>query len=1091
MATRSLLMVAFMGFSFVYVIASGIESRREAKAADRFAVAGFREDLYEAADELQARRAAQHERDETHHPSVIEAAGWVHPPSHRLWERAGSYPWPLTVRLGTSQAPPDDPAVRPHLERPDLRGELDEICTRNGQCTRPLTVDLEATGGIAVIGDEITTRELAGALLAQLVVLNPPGELALRVDGDRDAWRWTDWLPHTAVPGNRTVWMCRRDPDRPVGPGPRIRTASDTAGLPILTAADTIGLPESIRALVHFDNHGIATLQIGHGRPVEFEPEVLGVEEAEFLARRLAGFSPGSAAGPGGTSTPERVTLTSLGLSPDPENILDRWRACRRGSDDDLSLPLGMVEGGGVLVVDLVADGPHALVAGTTGAGKSELLRTMLLSLAARYPPDRLNAFLVDYKGGAAFGHLANLPHCVGLLTDLRGDAAERTLTALRAELRRRETLLEHHGHSDVRGLDQTVRPASLLLVVDEFATLVSEVPDFLDGMLDIAQRGRSLGIHLVLATQRPAGVISDAIRANTSLRIALRLPDADDSTDVIGSPLAAELPRELPGRALVRLDHDLLVTTQVAYSGSVPSAQPQVCVEHLHADAAPPRPASCPEQAALPQDSEAPDELESMAAAITDAYRREGLPAAHRPVPPPLPEVITSEELQVHDDGATLCIGMVDIPEHQRREALRLHPERLGGVLVTGAPRSGVSTTLAAIACAADRQGGWQVYVIGADGGTGGTDAAGGLRGLSRNASVCEVVDASDHEPLRRMIELLAKPAADSPPTRRLVILDGFGAFERLAEPVNRGWAIEAFLDLAANGRRHGLFVAVSARRRMEVPPSLLHHLGDRIVMRSVDEDEAAMMDGPAELARVDLPPGRAWIRGHWAQVALPASTGSPAHATPRRLGRDVPITWLAPSSDTRPWALPIGMGTEDLGVATLDMTDSHALLSGSPGSGVTTAIETITSVAESAGITVATTPTAPSTEVAAVVRDVVERAVGEPERRFLLVMDGLDRHGDDSEVGATLAALCDDLRSSNLRLVAAGDPLGLLRCYSETVTRLRAMRTGLLLGADAHDIGDVLHHDLRRRDDIPAAPGRGWLCHNGRASVVQVARR
>ena len=123
--------------------------------------------------------------------------------------------------------------------------------------------------------------------------------------------------------------------------------------------------------------------------------------------------------------------------------------------------------------------------------------------------------------------------------------------------------------------------------------------------------------------------------------------------------------------------------------------------------------------------------------------------------------------------------------------------------------------------------------------------------------------------------------------------------------------------------------------------------------------------------------------------------------------------------------------------------------------------------------------------------VRDVVERAVGEPERRFLLVMDGLDRHGDDSEVGATLAALCDDLRSSNLRLVAAGDPLGLLRCYSETVTRLRAMRTGLLLGADAHDIGDVLHHDLRRRDDIPAAPGRGWLCHNGRASVVQVARR
>lgn len=1090
-ATRSLLMVAFMGFSFVYVIASGIESRWETRAADRFAVGEFRDGLTEAADDLQARRASQYERDETHNPSVAEAAGWAHPLSHRLWERGGSHPRPLAVRLGTAPTPPDDLVIRPQRGRPDLREALDEVCAHNDPSPRPVTVDLEITGGIALVGDEIRTRELADSLLAQLALLNPPGELAICLDVDRFTCQWVDWLPHTTTPGNRTVWMCQRNQDSPVGPGPR-RDRSPGADSPrIWTAPDTIGLPGSIRALVHFDNHGIATLQIDHGQPEEFDPEILGAESLEFCARRLAGLAPGSEDGSGNDSTPERVTLTSLGLQPDAERILDGWLALGTGTHQDgLSVPLGAVTGGGILVIDLVRDGPHALVAGTTGAGKSELLRTLLLGLATRYPPDRLNMFLVDYKGGAAFGPLADLPHCVGLLTDLRGDGADRTLTALRAELRRRETVLEHHGESDVSNLDQGVRPASLMLVVDEFATLVSEVPNFLDGMLDVAQRGRSLGIHLVLATQRPAGVISDAIRANTSLRIALRLPDVDDSTDVIGSPLAAGLPRERPGRALVRLDHDQLVMTQVAYSGSVPSARPRIRVRPLHAmePSHQRRPRIDPEH-----QCHGPDELEALTGAIIDACERAELPEAHQPVPPPLPEVVTSQELAKGTEPGSLCIGLIDHPEHQRRETLQLDLERLGGVLVVGAPSSGVSTTLGAIAEAADRQQGWQVHAIA---------TSGGLGPLAANASVCEVVDASDHEPLRRMLEQLTSTTADtgSPrQARHLVILDGFGAFEQLQEPVNRGWAIEAFLDLAANGRRHGLFVAVSARRRMEVPPSLLHHLGDRIVLRAVDEDEAAMMDGPAELARVDLPAGRAWVRGRWAQIARPSGVTGATPEEPLRLNRDVPLARLHPrkssgsaqSPDTRPWSLPIGMGAGDLRVASLDLSDTHALVCGSPGSGRTTALETIAMVAESAGSTVLDVPGTGSAEVASRLNDAVQRATREPARHFVVLMEDLDRCGDDPETVGALTALFGDLRKSNLRLVAAGDAMGLLRCYSDPVTRLRSMRTGVLLGADAHDIGDVLHHDLRRRDDIPAAPGRGWLCHRQNASVVQFAHR
>ena len=169
--------------------------------------------------------------------------------------------------------------------------------------------------------------------------------------------------------------------------------------------------------------------------------------------------------------------------------------------------------------MDLRADGPHALIGGTTGAGKSELLQTLVASIAASHTPERVTFLLVDYKGGAAFKECVDLPHTVGMVTDLDGHLVDRVLVSLRAELRRRERVLHHHGAKDILELerrDPLNAPPALVLVVDEFATLAKELPGFVDGVVSIAQLGRSLGIHLILATQRPAGAINDNIRANT-----------------------------------------------------------------------------------------------------------------------------------------------------------------------------------------------------------------------------------------------------------------------------------------------------------------------------------------------------------------------------------------------------------------------------------------------------------------------------------------------------------------------------------------------------------------------------------------------
>ena len=242
-------------------------------------------------------------------------------------------------------------------------------------------------------------------------------------------------------------------------------------------------------------------------------------------------------------------------------------------------VPLGVGADGEPYVVDLATDGPHVLVAGTTGSGKSELLQSLVAGLAVANRPDRMSFVLIDYKGGAAFRDCAGLPHTVGLVTDLDGHLTERALQSLGAELRRRERMLRAAGCTDLdsyladgaNGADAADaadaadsadlaaaprgRPpmARLVLVVDEFATLVDELPDFVGGLVGIAQRGRSLGVHLVLATQRPSGVVSADIRANTGLRIALRVTDPAESRDVVDVRDAADISRSTPGRAVAR----------------------------------------------------------------------------------------------------------------------------------------------------------------------------------------------------------------------------------------------------------------------------------------------------------------------------------------------------------------------------------------------------------------------------------------------------------------------------------------------------------------------------------------------------------
>ena len=259
------------------------------------------------------------------------------------------------------------------------------------------------------------------------------------------------------------------------------------------------------------------------------------------------------------------------------DDVETRWNS----SSGRCSVRLGSAADGRV-DLDLVRDGPHMVVVGTTGSGKSEFLRTLVLGLAADNPPDRVQFVLIDFKGGAAFDAVRDLPHVVDVITDLDRDeatdeeAGQRVVDGLRAELVRREEVLRVLGVSSLIDVEATRTgdadgvPPRLVIVIDELARLQADVPAFVTALVDLAQRGRSLGVHLVAGTQTPGRVVSSEVLANSDIRVALRLNVAGDSTEIVGSPIAARLPRSTPGRAVLRLANDDPVVFQVASTEGV-----------------------------------------------------------------------------------------------------------------------------------------------------------------------------------------------------------------------------------------------------------------------------------------------------------------------------------------------------------------------------------------------------------------------------------------------------------------------------------------------------------------------------------------
>ncbi|MDX2025300.1 FtsK/SpoIIIE domain-containing protein [Microcella sp.] len=483
------------------------------------------------------------------------------------------------------------------------------------------------------------------------------------------------------------------------------------------------------------------------------------------------------------------------------------WAPLRTSNDDAASRRLRGVAyghtGQSVAYLDLENDGPHALVGGTTGSGKSEFLRALALGWAAQRGPNEVQLLFVDFKGGATFSGLTDLPHAVGLVTDLDPLVAQRAVQSLHAELRRRERVLVEAG---VRDLSQRhdLFPR-LIVMVDEFAALSESFPEVHAVFADISARGRSLGVHLVVCTQHPSAVIRDVVAANCAVRIAFRMSDSAGASfigaqgrDLVSSP---------PGRAVV-VTADGVHAVQVAAIDDADIAA--VCDRWATA-----RPGDSPWLPPLPANLDRAELHERVDLSTTHSIRSDGV---------------------LHGDTSELeplVFGILDDPTEQRQLPAAWWPRRDGALAVVGAPRSGRSTALAALATAAWRSG---------------------ARPVITPSSVVEAW-------------ALFEQLAEQPGERTVLIADDLdlllAASTDLAPDLLSRW------DAAARAvRRLGGGVAASMGALSTSRSMLSNRFESRLVLRCLDADDHHLAGAPRGLFDRAAPAGRGWWTDRQVQV-------------------------------------------------------------------------------------------------------------------------------------------------------------------------------------------------------------------------------
>ncbi len=705
------------------------------------------------------------------HPDLIESKQMALDKSRRLWERANDDADFLDIRLGIGETPL---CVNIRYEDSGLNIDEDPLLDKPHDLFEkysvvkdiPVSVPLYKACTLGIVGIRKSILHTLTGIILQLASRHSYDEVKIIMifSDEESEWSWVRWLPHVWDENRKKRFItCNGDTTHEIlislndilkkrensleGENPqetkmlphyvvifadrqmteneailKILTQNNSQlGVSTIFAYDRMEyLPKNCNYILEMgDNTGSIYEKKKASKKLKFLPDILSEEDSEAFARALAPIRLKQIGS--GLDIPNSISF--LGLfnvnSVEELNVSSKW--ANSETFKSLAVPLGVKDGGEKLLLDLHEKyhGPHGLIAGTTGSGKSELIQSFILSLAVNFHPYDVAFVLIDYKGGGMANLFEGMPHLVGTITNLDGNQITRSLISIKSEIKKRQ---EVFGEYKVNHIDayqslykKKLAPSPLphlIIIIDEFAELKSEQPDFMRELVSAARVGRSLGIHLILATQKPSGVVDDQIWSNARFRLCLKVQGKEDSSEVLKRPDAANI--KLPGRAYLQVgNNEMFELFQSAWSGAKYSPDESINkAEHtlLRVDLEGRRkPLFSYESSG--KDNSTVTQLEAVIAEVINSAEKEGIEKLNGPWLPPLPEIIYLSDIAKKDYDEYnfdkwetaekwMCptIGLVDNPHQQEQIPATVDLGKEGHLLIYGFPGSGKTTLLSTL---------------------------------------------------------------------------------------------------------------------------------------------------------------------------------------------------------------------------------------------------------------------------------------------------------------------------------------------------------------------------------------------------------
>ena len=774
---RGLYIIATVSMSVVSVIFSVqgfFKNRKKYKEDKKERVELYHLYLKDKAKDLEQLSRKQREGMFYHFPAIEDLTKMVKRYDSRIYEKTPLHFDFLAYRLGLGKVPTSYELKYGQEERSGKKDALEEEGYALFQAHQkidnlPIVASLNR-GPVGYVGPRPIVLEQLQLLVSQLAVFHSYHDLTIIPiipEEEKESWDWMRWLPHATLQDMnvRSFVYNQRTRDQVLNSLNQIlklrkaqkeeEKANDTKifhphyvvlitdetlildhvimeffredptelGCSIIYVADVLSsLSENIQTVISIKdrNQGQLLLQEGVLRELDFQldhfPE--GYDK-EAISRGLAPLKHIQQLK---SSIPDSVTFLEMYQAEtfNDLKVLSRWES--HAPYQSLAVPIGLRGKDDLVYLNLheKAHGPHGLIAGTTGSGKSETIQSYILSLAVNFHPHDVAFLLIDYKGGGMANLFKDLPHLLGTITNLDGAQSMRALASINAEIHRRERLFGQYGVNHINQyqkkfkLGEATEPLPhLFLISDEFAELKVNQPDFIKELVSIARVGRSLGVHLILATQKPSGVVDDQIWSNSRFKLALKVADRGDSMEMLRTADAAEITQT--GRAYLQVgNNEVYELFQTAWSGA--DYQPekdQLGIEdhtiYLINELG--------QYEVLNQDlsgldmaeeiKEVPTELDVIVQEINHLHQQEGIAAVAQPWLPPLKERITLDELDKvvpieawqKRTAPSVLIGVADIPQAQKQEAVAIDLSKDGNILLYGSPGTGKTTFLQTVA--------------------------------------------------------------------------------------------------------------------------------------------------------------------------------------------------------------------------------------------------------------------------------------------------------------------------------------------------------------------------------------------------------